>query len=198
MLDQSRRNAFLNAGGIAGGTAVENLLWLARRARPVVDDRTGARVYQYGAEMKAIGWVGAVGFPLVVLFAAVLHPPNDEEVIYALLCIAFGPVLGVYLLWESLRYRLMVSDDGLDCRSPWRGHRFVPWSEVDRLSYSKALKWFVVHATDGWRFRIPILVNGVPTLLSEFQRYVPVSALHDARLGFLENTIPGGPAGVNQ
>ena len=174
--------------------SAENLAWLARCARPVIDDRTGARVYQYGAEMKTIGWSAVFGFPLFILLTGVLpHPPKDEEVTIVVLMLAFGPVLGVPLLWESLRYRLMVSNDGLDCRSPWRGHRFVPWSEVDRLSYSKALGWFVVHATDGWRFRIPILVNGVPILLSEFQRYMPDSALQDARPGFqaLKTPLPG-------
>src|SRR5262245_60613747 len=135
--------------------------------------------------MKKIGWVVTIGFPLLVLFTGVLpHPPKEEEVVYVVLLLAFGPVCGVPLLWQSLRYRLMVSDDGLDCRSPWRGHRFVRWSEVDRLSYSKAFKSLVVHATDGWRFRIPILTNGFPTLLSEFQRYAPGSALLDARLDF--------------
>ena len=64
----------------------------------------------------------------------------------------------------------------------------------------KPLKWLVVHATDGWRFRIPILVDGFPTLLSEFQRYAPVSVLLDARLDFeaLKNPIPGSPGAVNQ
>src|SRR5687767_12879394 len=127
-----RRREFVTLLGNAA--LAQTRAFLTPRERPVIDDRTGARVYQFGDGMKTVGWVCAVAFPLFALSAALAHPPKDEEVIYVVLFLAFGPVVGVPLLWPSLRYRLMVSDDGLDCRSPWIGHRFVPWSEVDRVS----------------------------------------------------------------
>jgi hypothetical protein len=119
---------------------------------------------------------------VLVLF----NPPKKEGDVYAVAFLygLFG-VLSAPLLWEALRFALVVSPEGLDCRSPWRGRRFLAWDEVAEVSFSAMNSWFVVRGADGWKFRVSVLVPGLNAFLEQCEKHLPPEALAKAEPGYL-------------
>src|SRR5262249_18525735 len=126
-------------------------------------------------------------------------PKSDGDVVAIVGLYALFGALSAPLLWESLRFALVVSDEGLDCRSPWRGQRFHYWDEVRDVSYRQVGPWVLIRFTDGWKFRISNLVPGLSMFLGECEDHLPPEALEGARQGYalVGRTFPGdrGPRG---
>jgi hypothetical protein len=142
------------------------LLWTARRGRPKVDLSTGALWFRHSVLFRGFAVLAAFGMPLAItaLLIFVMPPKNAGDVLAVIAIYALFFVLGGPLLWEASRFALGVSKAGLDCRSPWRASRFVPWTEVTQISYSSINSWFIIRTRDGWKFHVSVLVPG----LSEF------------------------------
>jgi hypothetical protein len=83
-----------------------------------------------------------------------------------------------------LRFRLTASPEGLDCQSPWRKGRFIAWDNVQSVSYSRINSWFIIRATDGWKFRIHFFVAGLQHFLDMCEEYLPIEALRGAKAGY--------------
>jgi hypothetical protein len=154
------------------------LLWAARRRRPLTDAYTDVLVFRYGIWMRGLALL-AVFLSALSFAVFVVEGPPRALVLCALVSVIFASGL-----WEYMRFELKVSPDGLDCRSPWRGARFLAWDDIKDISYSEAYSWFVVRAVDGWKFRVPVLVSGLPSWLEQCERYLPKSALAGAKSGY--------------
>lgn len=161
------------------------LIWLAQRGQPRADPHAGTLVFSHGLLVRGLAVVLAFGVPLGITAVVVLLPPDDP--------VAYWPIFGLYglfllvgatLLWEAMRYALTASSQGLDCRSPWRGGRFLTWDEIQEVSYSTLSSWFVIQAKDSWKFRVSILVPGLSQFLEQCERYLPPSALRKAETGY--------------
>src|SRR5262249_11385768 len=61
---------------------------------------------------------------------------------------------------------------------------FIPWEEVDEVSFSPVNSWFVIQATDGWKFRVSLFVPGLSHFLEECERHLPFPALERAEQGY--------------
>jgi hypothetical protein len=156
----------------------------ARAGQPTVDVARGEVCFRHGILMKALGLIACVGVPLFCIVFVFFKPPDSAEDWYAFWGLLIGfPLLGLPLAWESFRYALLVRDRGLECRSPWRGRQFIPWDELQEVSYCAMNMWFVLHATDGYKFRIHMYVPGVKTLIEMLLGHVPSAAF--------ERAIPG-------
>src|SRR5262249_33181207 len=154
---QQQLPAVVGGAGAAIGLSV--LLWAARRGKAQVDQRTGAMVLRHGPLVRGLALVLTVGIPPLVTALVFIFPPRDAGEVRAIIGIyALFLGLGAPLLWESFRYALVVTPAGLECRSPWRRARRVPWADVSRVTYSRPGCGFVIHAADGWRFLVPLLV----------------------------------------
>jgi hypothetical protein len=103
----------------------------------------------------------------------------------------FGSIGGA-LVWDVLRFRLEVTADGLDCRSPWRARRFIRWVEVADVSFNGPQGWFEVRATDGRTIRLPALVGGLEAFLGACEQRLSPNQLELARGAyiFLGRTFP--------
>jgi hypothetical protein len=67
-------------------------------------------------------------------------------------------------LLETLLVRVSVSGWGIVATSPWRGERRLAWHQIEQITFSPSMMWFVVTGNDGTRVRISKLLNGVPFL----------------------------------
>jgi hypothetical protein len=161
------------------------LAWAAHRGRPRIDPHTGALLFRHSIVLRGFAFFSAFVIPLGITVLVFFKPPKDEGDVWAILGLygLFG-VLSAPLLWEATRFSLVVSPDGLDCRSPWRPRRFVPWDEVVGLSYSQINSWFVLRTADGWKFRVLGLVPGLSQFLEQVERHLPAWALREARAGY--------------
>jgi hypothetical protein len=167
------------------------LLWAAQVGRPAPGPEPGDLLFRHGPLLRGFSLFAAFGVPLAVTVLVFFKPPKDDGDVWAIIGIysLFG-VISAPLLWESMRFALVVSPEGLDCCSPWRRGRFLAWDEVQDVSYSATSSWFVIQATDGWKFRVPILVPGLTHFLEACERHLPVAALTGAFGGYMRVRRP--------
>src|ERR1051326_4274819 len=116
-------------GVVSGSLAL--LLAAGTRGKASYDPVTRSLRFRHSLLFRGISVVVAVTVPILLTILVFIFPPktdSDTTAVFALY-MAFA-VLGGPLLWESMRFRMLTSAEGLDCMSPWRRHRFIPWSDV--------------------------------------------------------------------
>ena len=156
--------------------------WLVR---PQPDPATTLLVLRHSWWLKGFALFAAFGIPLAITVLVYFQPPQDDGDLGAILGLYTGfALLSGPLLWESLRYALIVSDEGLECRSPWKGTAFLHWDEIDAITYGRQNSWFIIRATDGYKFRISFMVPGISRFLAECERHLPPTALMEAYQAF--------------
>jgi len=85
----------------------------------------------------------------------------------ALILGAFFAALGLPLFLLTFFWKIGYDSLGIYCFSPWREKRFVAWSGIDQLSYSKVMKQWIIRTTTVGTVRINILVPGSKELMLE-------------------------------
>ena len=91
----------------------------------------------------------------------------------------FGPAT-----WGSLRYRIVISETGLDIRHHFSGKRFLKWDEIAEISYKRGSNAFTIHCRDRSTLRISMMVMGLDSLLGAFEEHLSLEALEKARTGY--------------
>jgi hypothetical protein len=171
---------------IAGtvGAVLAQLNWAAMRARPRSDPRRGIVAFRSVAALRWGASLVGVGFSSFLGLMLYRDPPRDFTdwcgVVTAFLLAGF--IFG--LAWDAIGFGLVVTPQGLDCHSPWRGRRFVEWDEVSALTYFKAGPYFVIHTHGGYRFRVPMLVGGLGQFLECMEQHLDAAALDGAKAGY--------------
>lgn len=150
---------FLIPVAVLGGFGL--MAWLAMLGRLPAEDAPGAMVLKHSWWTRGFAIFSAFVIPLGITVLMFFQPPKDNGDVAAIIGIyALFAFLAAPLLWESLRFRLVADDEGLACRSPWRGTEYVAWDELEEVSYSLGNAWYVLHAIDGYKFRVHKLVPG--------------------------------------
>jgi hypothetical protein len=168
--------------------------WAAQRGKPTADPETGTLLFRHSLLLRGFALFAAFGVPLAITILVFFNPPKNEGDVWAIVGLyALFAFLSAPLLWESLRFALTTSPEGLDCQSPWRGRQFLYWDEIEEISYSSMNSWFVIRAVDGWKFRVSLLVPGLSDFLEECERHLSPEMLDNARTGYdrLGRTFPG-------
>ncbi len=141
--------------------------------------------FRHSAMFRGFALCVAFGVPLALTALVVFKPPrNGVEVLAFIGLFGLFGLLGGPLIWEALRFALGVSEDGLDCRSPWRASRFIRWNRVEKLSYSTTNSWFVIHTKDRWNFHVSILVPGLSIFLTRCEQHLSIANLVKAKPGY--------------
>jgi hypothetical protein len=146
---------------IAGAVTSAVMGWLLRRRSAAAARGFGAQILRYPPAMRLAAW-GLLVVPLVGIAGVVLwQPPKPGEWIYYVwMVIGFG-LLGGTLVLDAHGVAHELRSDGLERVTPWRGRRFLPWSQVEVLRFSESSQnWRIVTASgDGtW---ISVYVSGL-------------------------------------
>jgi hypothetical protein len=120
--------------GVALAMAV--MIAAARRGRPVVDPTTGLLLFRHGLLLRGFSIFAAFGIPIAITALVIASPPKPHEYGAVIFLYALFAGLSVPLLWESLRFAVIVGPDGIDGRSPWRGQVFMGWEDIEEVSYN--------------------------------------------------------------
>lgn len=142
-------------------------------------------VFRYHPLMHVAAW-GLSLFALAALCVPLFVIPAKEveaRLGVGLLCAAIAG-LSLPLVWEASRWRLTVSDAGLECRSPWRGTWAIAWEDVRRLDWDPVAMWFVVVPRGGRWFRFSYAIGGRDRLLATFERKLSAEQLTGAVTGY--------------
>jgi hypothetical protein len=146
--------------GVLGVGFLGVLLALGRGGEPYRNDGVTVTL-RHSALLRWFSIVAVFGGTTGFALAAAIAPPQDAVITW--LTTAGVMLLGTFgmaLLWESFRWSLTLTPQGLECGSPWKPKRTRTWSDLNRVSYSPLNHWYVLHFTDGGRFRIPTIVPG--------------------------------------
>lgn len=164
---------------------LSGMLGAAQRGKQVTEAGTGFLVFRYHLILRSFALFMAFGVPIGITALVLAKPPKDESEHQAVFGLyALFAALSAPLLWETMRFALVVSPDGLDCRSPWRPRLFIRWEEIKRVSYSPSLSWFVISATGGNTFRLSIFVAGLSSFLEACEQNVSLDKLNRAKDGY--------------
>lgn len=176
---------FLALAVVLGVGFVWLLFATARRGRPATDPATGALTFRHGTPLRWFAVFALFGAETLFGVWAVVYPPQSPRtaVPLAVGAAALG-LAGALLCWEAYRFAVTTSPEGLDCRSPWRGRRVVPWEGIVRVEFSAANAWFAVRFADGRSFRVPAVVPGVGRFLEECERHLKPDQLRPAKGGY--------------
>jgi hypothetical protein len=171
---------FLALAVVLGVGFVWLLFAAARRGVP-----HGALTFRHGLVLRAFAVFALFGAPTLFGAWAALYPAAAARlaVPLALGAAALG-LAGALLCWEAYRFAVTASDAELDCRSPWRGRKVVPWELVTRVEFSAANAWFRLHFADGGSFRVPAVVPGIGRFLEACERHLKPEQLRPAQGGY--------------
>jgi hypothetical protein len=174
--------------GIIGGAVVGFLgllLWAAQRGKPAVA-ADGTLIFRHSWLFRGFALFGGIGIPLAITVLVIFNPPKKPGDGYAILGLyGLFILLSAPLLWESWRFAVYVSPQGIECRSPWRPGRFLPWSDIEEVSFQTTNTWFVIRSKDDWKFRIHLMVPGLSQFLEQCEQHLPSSALEGAEVGYI-------------
>ncbi|HEY2784607.1 MAG TPA: PH domain-containing protein [Fimbriiglobus sp.] len=176
---------FVGFVGLGAVGAFWLLLAAARAGEPEIDRTTSTTTFRHGRTFLAFGLLVLLGLPAVIAGLALAAPPKTQFG-YAFFAILAGVcfAVGAALTWDAIRYRLRITANGLECRSPWRRRCAIPWSDVASVTYSRANMWFVAAAKDDRKVRISILVPGANRFLESCEARLPANARSGALAGY--------------
>jgi hypothetical protein len=149
--------------------------------RPHTDAEAGTRAYRYHWGMLFLALPG----PLLAAFFCVMgciEPPDEKDLPIFVGLFCGSAIVGFPVCWEIIRCGFATTPGGLDVVSPWRGRWFIPWAEVDALSFYWG--WFVVESRSRGSFCIPLMTAGLNEFLEECERNLKVEQLGRAIRGY--------------
>jgi hypothetical protein len=176
---------FLVLALIVGLGFVWSLFITARRGKPAIDPSTGAMTFRHGWMLRWFAVFALFGAQILLAVWAVIYPPQSAKTAFpvAAAAVVLG-VVGALLCWEAYRFALILTAGELDCRSPWKARRVVPWEGVTRVEFSTANAWFVLRFSDGQSFRVPAAIPGVRVFLEECERRLKPEQMKPAKGGY--------------
>ncbi|HEY4308536.1 MAG TPA: hypothetical protein VGN12_03700 [Pirellulales bacterium] len=148
---------------------------LAARQHPKQDAK-GNMVLRYGWHLRAFGFATGLLIPgiLAILFVAAPVRTVSDYVLMSLILAFFG-IGGGYYFIESMALRITVSPEGIESISPWRKPRFIRWTDIQEIVYSKSNGLVIVIGALGEKIRVSLAVIGIRDFLQEIQSRVPES-----------------------
>jgi len=107
-------------------------------------------VLRYGPALRILGLILALTpSALTVLLMWKLPLRDDAFVLKVGAVVLLTSALSGALLIETVLFQVVLSEDGIARRSPWRGYAFLRWTEVTRVRYSAVNRWFVFEGAGG-------------------------------------------------
>ncbi|MFO0937516.1 MAG: PH domain-containing protein [Gemmataceae bacterium] len=121
---------------------------------------------------------------IIGAFALFFPPVSNGEIVLLVTFALLVAALGIALLWDAYRFQLDITSQGVTCHSPWRGVRTIPWSDVERVSFSTANLWFAIEPKSGPAFHVLAIVPGVQQFLALTEANLPHEKLVEAEPGY--------------
>lgn len=160
------------------------LLNTSRKQSVPVDDN-GRLTLRHGKLFWTYACGLFLGLEILIGSLALFFPLTSPLANGLLICVAvIAAILGIVLIWDAYRFQMMITSEGLDCHSPWRGPSQIPWNEIQNISFSTANLWFEVKPKTGDTFHVMAIVPGVQQFLASCEANLPVEKLVAAEEGY--------------
>jgi hypothetical protein len=166
--------------------AVVVLVAMIGRAKQVDIRAPGRRAvpFRYSAFLRWFAIFAAFGIPTAITSLVVAYPPRGNQVWYVIGAYSLFAALGLPLYWETSRYCILVTPDGIERRSAWNKQLFLAWDEIREVRYSSLNSWFVLEGESGQKIRISTFLGGLTEFLRLIEDQIPPERLRGARSGY--------------
>ena len=163
--------------------------WLGRsRKRSEPATRTGEAKLHHPVGILIVGLVCAGFFTALAVWAGLSAKPEDRRIAPFFLIFV---LLGLPLVLDYVNARHSLRADGLQYGRMLGGGGVLHWSEVMRVRYSQAMKWFRLETRDGQVARISAMLVGLPEFARAALDHVPADAIDAPTRAILEATARG-------
>jgi Bacterial PH domain len=162
--------------------------WLARtrtRPRPARESHTLA----HPRSTLVLGLICG-GFFLALAVLSAMFPGRTGSPLITLFFLAFA-ALGLPLVLDYRNARHTLTPDGLRYGRMLGDGGSLRWSEVRRVRYSEAAKWFRLELDGGRVVRISAMLRGLPEFATAVLAQVPPSAIEEDTRAVLQATAQG-------
>jgi hypothetical protein len=125
------------------------------------------RLLEYGPRLKwmvIVSWIFTAGLLTFMAFS----PTAGWGLILTTAALLGGATFALHR--EFFGVRITYDDEGIQTRSGWRSSRTIPWSDIQKGWYSRALQWYVIQTGNHGRIRLHDFLDGRESLISELRR----------------------------
>ncbi len=133
------------------------------------------------------------GFFVTISILSVAFPDKEGPSLPITLGLLAFALLGLPLMAEYYRVWHRLERGGIRSQPLLSAERLVRWQDVQRVSYSQVMKWFVVKTTAGAVVRVSVMLVGLPSFASTVLSEVPPDRIDPAALPVLQQTAAGHP-----
>jgi hypothetical protein len=152
------------------------LLRSAAGRPPKRDPQTGDLVLQCSPVLVWTMGVLAVGGPLAMAVLSFVIPFRNEREVFAPVGIgAFFLLLGGGMCLWAVRRRTRVGEHGLTSEYVFLAKRFLPWEDVERLSFDSGME-FWVHGPKRHKAMLHVWFTGVHEAVPLLDEHLPEKA----------------------
>ncbi|GEM_PF-6098876 len=159
---------------LIAAAVVQLALWLVLAGRYKAPSAApGSIVLQYGWKLRFLGLCIAFAFPMlmIVLFAVTPIRHAAHTVPIGITLLALGCVGGA-LLVETQGVFLIITDATIVGVSPWRRRREWRWDEIERVTFSRANRWLILHGPRQETIHAALFLVGIRELAQAILRHV--------------------------
>ncbi len=149
---------------------------------PFVVRPRGPLRHRYHLGMLALALPGPLLALLFAIMGLVETPTSASDELTYMAALGISAGVGLPLCWEVLRFGFATTPEGLEAVSPWRGRWFIPWGEIDAVSYG--FGWFAVESRTRGTFRIPLMATNLDGFLAACEGRLKVEQLTRAIRGY--------------
>lgn len=141
-------------------------------------DNHGNDVLNYPWAMKLIGLIFLILGVVGTFFILKVEPPtpsesNNEKIVLGLTCVFFCVLLPLLLCFEFFVVKHLVNNEKIISNTPWSRTKTLYWKDINFLSYSPNLKWFIIRNNKSETVRVGGMVAGINVLLETMENNVP-------------------------
>lgn len=141
--------------------------WLLRSANSATKKVGGVSWLTYSNEMKLLSVVLSLIVPaLIILWFNV--DAKDKEPVAWMIALFGGLTLPLFL--ELFFVRIGYDSKKIYCKSIWRPNRDVAWPDVQSVTFSQSMSWWVLETNHSGKIRVSQFMSGVPELLKELEK----------------------------
>jgi hypothetical protein len=141
--------------------------------------------------------LGAVCFLFFAGLAVVSNVvPNETATWWTTAGFLGFAMLSVPLVVGYFTADYQVSEDGLAYRTLFGRRKYLRWSDLYRVSYAPAMKWFRLEARSKDVARVSSMLMGLPEFARLLLESTPAGAIEPAALPVLQATAQGNPPSI--
>lgn len=168
--------------------------WVARSRfgkRADIDARTLAHPFS----TLVIGIAGVALFGGIAIISNTIGKNQTTTMWTTLAFLAFA-LASVPMIADYYFARHRVSERGMDYGRMFGQRGTFCWSEVQRVRYASAMKWFAIDLRSGSTIRVSAMLMGLPDFARILLAHVPRSVIDDDTYALLLETEQGRPPSV--